>query len=352
MKFLKYVLFTVLGIVALVLIAALFAPKEFASEREVVIDKPQKQVFDYIKFLKNQDNFGIWQLSDPEAEMTEEGTDGTVGFKYSWDGKKVGKGSQTITGISTNEKLETELDFGFGTPANSYFITEKINENQTKVKWGISGTTPYPWNLMSLFFDLGDDFEGGLKNLKEILETQETLVDDKSILINHYQETIDKLQKSVSGLSKEQLHFKPSAESWSISQCLDHIIITEKMIFGMIQENMEKPINPDEREKIKFSDEEIFAMAADRTEKYKAPEILVTRGKYDDAETALNDLNTQREELYSFIEATPIEALRNRVNASPSGFNDAYQSLLFIAGHTARHLLQIEEIKINDDFPK
>ena len=105
MKFLKYVLFTVLGIVALVLIAALFAPKEFASEREVVIDKPQKQVFDYIKFVKNQDNFGIWQLSDPEAEMTEEGTDGTVGFKYSWDGKKVGKGSQTITGISTNEKL-------------------------------------------------------------------------------------------------------------------------------------------------------------------------------------------------------------------------------------------------------
>lgn len=352
MKFLKYLLFTVIGIVALALIAALFVSKEFVSESEIIIDKPQKQVFDYIGYVKNQDNFGVWQLTDPDAKMTEEGTDGTVGFKYSWEGEKVGKGSQTITAITPNEKLETELDFGFGTPSQSYMIAEKINENQTKVKWGISGTTPYPWNLMSLFYDLGNDFEEGLKNLKEILEAQETVVDEKATLRNEYQETLNKLQESISGLSKEQMHFKSSPESWSISQCLEHIIITEKMIFAMIQENMKQPVNPEDRDKIQFSDEEIIPMAADRTEKFKAPEILIADGKYDDPKSALGALEEQRKEVHAFINDVEMEDLRNRINASPSGFADTYQSLLFIAGHTTRHTLQIEEIKANADFPK
>lgn len=354
MKILKKIVIALLIIIAIPLIIALFVPKDFHNEGEIVVNKPKQVVFDYIKNVKNQDNFGVWQLSDPDMETTSEGTDGTVGFKYSWDSKKLGKGAQIITNIVEGERMESEMFFlDFNDDANkSYFSVEEKSSDETLVKWGIMGKTPYPWNLMSLFYNMDKDFDQGLENLKEILEAQETIVDDKSILKDHYQETIVKLQKSVSGLSKEQLHFKPSAESWSVSQCLEHIIITEKMIFGMIQENMEKPINPDEREKIKFSDEEILAIAADRTEKYKAPEILVTKGKYDDAEAALNDLKTQREELYSFIEATSIEALRNRVNESPAGFTDAYQSLLFITGHSNRHLLQIEEIKTSADFPE
>lgn len=354
MKILKKIVIALLIIIAIPLIIALFVPKDFHNEGEIVVNKPKQVVFDYIKNVKNQDNFGVWQLSDPDMETTSEGTDGTVGFKYSWDSKKLGKGAQVITNIVEGERMESEMFFlDFNDDANkSYFSVEEKSPDETLVKWGIMGKTPYPWNLMSLFYNMDKDFDQGLKNLKEILEAQETIVDDKSILKDHYQETIDKLQKSVSGLNKEQLHFKPSAESWSISQCLEHIIITEKMIFGMIQENMETPINPDEREKIEFSDDEILAMAANRTEKYKAPEVLVTKGKYDDAEAALNDLNTQREELYSFIEATPIEALRNRVNESPAGFTDAYQSLLFITGHSNRHLLQIEEIKASAGFPE
>ena len=47
-----------------------------------------------------------------------------------------------------------------------------------------------------------------------------------------------------------------------------------------------------------------------------------------------------------------MEELRNRVNDSPAGATDAYQSLLFLAGHTVRHTLQIEEIKAVANFPE
>lgn len=354
MKILKKIIIVLLIIIAIPLIVALFVPNESTSEGQIVINKPKQEVFDYIKYVKNQDNFGKWQLSDPDMITTEEGEDGTVGFKYSWDSKELGKGAQVITNIVEGERMESDMffyDFD-DTPSKAHFTVEEKSPTETLVKWGISWTTPYPWNLMSLFFNMDNDFNIGLENLKEIVEAQESPVDDKTALLNYFSETTENLRESISGLSKEQMHFKPSDESWSISQCVEHIILTENMIFSMIQETMEKPANPERREEIKFSDKEIMAMVIDRSEKYKAPEMLIAKGKYDDPATAVHDLKVQREEIFSFIRNTPVEDLRNHISDSPSGASDAYQSLLFLAGHTARHTLQIEEIKADSNFPK
>lgn len=180
----------------------------------------------------------------------------------------------------------------------------------------------------------------------------EVWVNDKAFLLNYYRETADNLRKSVAGLSEEQLQFKPSAEAWSVSQCLEHIVATEGMIFGMIKTLLEQPGNPERRKEIKYSDGEILDMITDRSEKYKAPEILQAAGKYKDPETALRDLEKQRAEITGFIDSVSLEDLRNHVSDSPSGASDAYQSFLFIAGHTARHTLQIEEVKASENFPK
>lgn len=172
MKTIKGILIVLLIVIAIPLIIALFVPKDFNTSKDIIINKPQEEVFEFIKYIRNQDQFGAWQLSDPEMKTTSEGVDGTVGFKYSWTGDKTGTGSQTIIAIEDGKRIETELDFGFGDPARSYFVTEYVDSTQTRVTWGISGTTPYPLNLMSLLYDMGDDFETGLHNLKNILENQ------------------------------------------------------------------------------------------------------------------------------------------------------------------------------------
>src|SRR5690554_6705809 len=224
MKILKRIVLVLFILIALPLIIALFVPKEFHSEGSVVINKPKQEVFDYIKYVKNQDNFGTWQLSDPDMETTSEGVDGTVGFKYSWNSEKLGKGAQEITNIVEGERMESDMFFlDFNDDANkSYFFVKEKLPGQTLVKWGIEGKSPYPWNLMSLFFNMDKDFEKGLENLKEILEAQENSDDDKTALQNYFLETTENLRESISGLSKEQMHFKPSDESWSISQCVEH----------------------------------------------------------------------------------------------------------------------------------
>ncbi len=175
MKTLKKIVIVLLILIAIPLIVALFVPNESNSEGQIVINKPKQEVFDYIKYVKNQNNFGKWQLSDPDMTTTEEGTDGTVGFKYNWDSEKLGKGAQVITNIIEGERMESDMFFyDFDeTPSKVHFTVEEQTPDQTLVKWGISWDTPYPWNIMSLFFNMDKDFNEGLEKLKEIVEAQE-----------------------------------------------------------------------------------------------------------------------------------------------------------------------------------
>jgi len=79
MKIAKRILLGILGIIVLLLVVALFVKKEYAVEREIAINKPKQEVFDYVKFLKNQDNFSVWAQTDPNMKKDFRGTDGTVG---------------------------------------------------------------------------------------------------------------------------------------------------------------------------------------------------------------------------------------------------------------------------------
>lgn len=174
MKIAKKIGIVLLIIIVIPLIAALFVPKTYNSESEITINRPKQDVFDYIRFIKNQENFGVWYRMDSTMQKEYEGTDGTVGFTYKWNGEKMGEGKQTVTNIVEGEKIESDLDFGFGDVAHAHLSVAEISPDETLVKWGITGKVPYPWNLMSLFFDMSKDFEEGLKNLKDILENQQT----------------------------------------------------------------------------------------------------------------------------------------------------------------------------------
>jgi hypothetical protein len=170
MKVLKWVGISIFILVVIALVAAALLPKNFKYERSIVVNKPIDTVFEYVKLIKNQDNYGVWQLSDPNMSKTYQGTDGTVGFRYSWKSEEMGEGTQTITQLESPSKLVTSLDFGFGEPATAVFALNKISEQSTNVTWSLEGTSMYPFNLMLLCVDMGKDFEEGLRNLKNVLE--------------------------------------------------------------------------------------------------------------------------------------------------------------------------------------
>ena len=171
------ILLCIAGFIALLLIIALFLKKDYAVERSVTVNQPKQLVFDYIRSLKNQDNFSKWASMDPNMKKEYRGTDGTVGFVSAWEGnKKVGKGEQEIKKITEGERVDFELRFikPFAGLANAYITTEAVNNQQTLVKWGFDSRMKYPMNLMLLFMNMekmiGNDFSTGLNNLKNNLE--------------------------------------------------------------------------------------------------------------------------------------------------------------------------------------
>jgi uncharacterized membrane protein len=178
MKILKKLGIGILAIVAILLIVAFFIKKEYAVEQEITINKPLSDVFAYVRNIKNQNYYSVWNLKDPNSKMDYKGTDGTVGFIASWDSKndEVGQGEQEIKSIIEGSRIETELRFTrpFKATDKGYMITETVNENQTKVKWGFTGKMDYPMNLMLVLMDMegmiGKDMQEGLTNLKNILE--------------------------------------------------------------------------------------------------------------------------------------------------------------------------------------
>ncbi len=68
MKILKKILIVVVILIAIPLVIALFVKKEYAVEREVTINKPKQVVFNYVKHLKNQDNYNKWVRMDPNMK--------------------------------------------------------------------------------------------------------------------------------------------------------------------------------------------------------------------------------------------------------------------------------------------
>ena len=106
------ILYIVLAIVIIIAVLVIIAPKNYDVNRSITINQSVSTVFDYLKYLKNQDQWSPWNKKDPNMKSDYQGIDGTIGFIGSWSGNKdVGVGEQEITGLVENQRIETALRF-------------------------------------------------------------------------------------------------------------------------------------------------------------------------------------------------------------------------------------------------
>ena len=169
------ILLVVTGIIALLLIIALFIKREHYVKREIIINAPRQKVFDYVKLLKNQEEFNKHAAADADRKKEFKGTDGTVGFIYAWSGnKKAGEGQKEIKNIIEGKRIETEIRFVKPMAATASIImeTESLSDDQTKVSWSNAGTLKYPINIMipMMVKHVAKDMDSSLSTLKNILE--------------------------------------------------------------------------------------------------------------------------------------------------------------------------------------
>lgn len=145
--------------------------------KSVRIQRPRKEVYEYLKWVRNQEAFSVWNMRDPQKKVEYSGEDGTVGFVYTWDSptdKNVGAGSQEIKDLVEGEKIAYELRFErpMKNVAQSQFLLSSASDAETEVTWDFRGPTQFPMSLFAPIFKrmLGKDLAKSLENLKEVLE--------------------------------------------------------------------------------------------------------------------------------------------------------------------------------------
>lgn len=165
------------GILLLIILLILIAPKNYDVNRSIVINRTRAEVFNYLKMVKNQDEWSPWKKKDPNMKQEFVGEDGTIGFVSKWEGNKdIGVGEQEIKRIVENERLETELRFYKPWKSQSDAYMAVADEGSgTKVTWGFSGKHKVPVNVMMMFMNMdkmvGKDFDEGLTELKKLMES-------------------------------------------------------------------------------------------------------------------------------------------------------------------------------------
>ncbi len=172
------IIYIVIGLALLVFILSTIAPKSYSVEKSIRINRPVEDVFQFVKYLGNQDRWAKWNRMDPDMKKTSQGEDGKIGYRSTWESemRQVGAGQQTITAIDENEAVYTRLEFfrPMKSESDAYIRTVAVDDTTTDVFWGFTGEMNTPMNVMLLFMDMsklvGKDFEEGLAKLKEVLE--------------------------------------------------------------------------------------------------------------------------------------------------------------------------------------
>ena len=168
----------IIVLVGLLFLAASMMEKEYSLSSSIIINRPQNMVFDYVKYLKNQERYSKWVMADPNVKLTYTGTDGTVGFRAAWESadKNVGVGEQEIMSIKDGVGYDAEIRFEkpFKGVSTANVTTEAVSSNQTKVTTNFNSKTPFPMNIMVPMIKkmLQKDMDMNSENLKRVLENQ------------------------------------------------------------------------------------------------------------------------------------------------------------------------------------
>lgn len=184
---------------------------------------------------------------------------------------------------------------------------------------------------------------------------------------NHHQlsELIDEVgaiardaQTRFGALTARQLNWKPSAEQWSIGQCLDHLITANRFYFPLVKEISAGTKKPTLWERMPllpdfFGKMMIKSMNPAATRKIRAPRKFRPSSSDLDART-VESFVAHQQELATLMSGTAHLDLRRIVITSPVSrlvtysLRDAYE---LIVVHEKRHLQQARRVKEMSAFP-
>jgi uncharacterized damage-inducible protein DinB len=175
---------------------------------------------------------------------------------------------------------------------------------------------------------------------------------ERAFLIEQMEMSKKAFLTSISGISEAQWTFKPAPNVWSVQECAEHIVLSESFIFDGAQQLLKTPAVARPEKSTSEFDRMLAAGVQDRSHKATAPAPIDPAGRAATLTpaAAAKQFTAKRDQNEEYVKTTSDE-LRVHVGPSAAGPLDAYQLLVLMADHTARHTAQIKEVQANANYP-
>lgn len=156
-----------------------WARKEFDISRTAIINRPKEEVYNFVRQLKKEPQWMPWFKNDFNGILKFKGEDGKMEAMLYWKGhKRFYEGTQKIVKLNQGRIMETRILIvkPFRMVLLEYKGLKEVDENKTKIVWGVRGALPFPFSVISLIHPVdkayGGNLEEGLKEIKFSLEAK------------------------------------------------------------------------------------------------------------------------------------------------------------------------------------
>lgn len=184
-----------------------------------------------------------------------------------------------------------------------------------------------------------------------LLDAQTLSHDERGMLLSSLRQTDRELTEIVEGMTPAQWSFKPAEDRWSIAEVAEHILISERLVRQLIEDElMASPTKPADGTEARSG--EITEFMRDRSQRFQAPDFAVPTGRWPTQGEFLKAWEEVRGKTIEFVEATELDLHGHTLQHPAFGMIDGNDWLTVMTSHAERHLLQIREVIADPNFPR
>lgn len=169
---------------------------------------------------------------------------------------------------------------------------------------------------------------------------------ERETLIARLESSQERLLKMLAGVPEQRSSIHTAEGRWSVRDIVEHLVLVEGRMIARVENGVESTEAP------KYElDAQLHQRGMDRVAKRPAPEAAQPKGAYPSLAHAVAALKSARKMSIEYVKAYPKDLRTMRVEGPVEGM-DAHQLLMYMALHTERHALQIDEITNDPAFRK
>ena len=144
--------------------------------------------------------------------------------------------------------------------------------------------------------------------------------------------------EATGNISPEHAIGKPTPESWSVLECIEHVIVVEDRFLTWIASGTQVTPQRNDENEIR-----LFTMIRNRSSKVESPEAVRPQGRFETMAAALAAFQEVRDRSVQFVQERG-DSLYSLGNRHPRfGKVNGAEVIHLIDGHARRHADQIRE---------